>query len=146
MSAALLKDLQRQVDRVSADLREQAERIPEIGDRVKQMHSRADGIGRTGENWTDWLRTGARKVLTYSGGMRRRLDIAMSQSAKAAGSWLIACTFIRCCEDNDLTTHRRIAFRDASGHATSDAADAEAAWIRDDPRLTAQHWLRESFC
>ncbi|MGV9326756.1 BREX-2 system adenine-specific DNA-methyltransferase PglX [Streptosporangium sandarakinum] len=124
ISAALLKDLQRQVARVADDLREQAERIPEIGDRLREMHRTAGGIGRTGESWTDWL---------------------TAQCAQAASSWAIACAFIRFCEDNDLTAHRWIASRDAAGHATSEAADAEAAWIQRNPRLTAREWLRESF-
>ncbi|MFF0308143.1 BREX-2 system adenine-specific DNA-methyltransferase PglX [Streptosporangium sp. NPDC004379] len=124
ISAALLKDLQRQVARVADDLRGQAERIPEIGDRLREMHRTAGGIGRTGENWTDWL---------------------TAQCAQAASSWTVACAFIRFCEDNDLTAHRWIASRDAAGHATSEAADAEVAWIQRNPRLTAREWLRESF-
>ncbi|MEV4242133.1 BREX-2 system adenine-specific DNA-methyltransferase PglX [Streptosporangium canum] len=124
ISAALLKDLQRQVARVADDLREQAERLPETGDRLTEMHRTAGGIGRTGESWNDWL---------------------TAQCAQAASSWMIACAFIRFCEDNDLTAHRWIASRDAAGHATSEAADAEAAWIQRNPRLTAREWLRESF-
>ncbi|MFI6887483.1 BREX-2 system adenine-specific DNA-methyltransferase PglX [Streptosporangium canum] len=124
ISAALLKDLQRQVARVADDLREQAERLPETGERLTEMHRVAGGIGRTGESWNDWL---------------------TAQCAQAASSWMIACAFIRFCEDNDLTAHRWIASRDAAGHATSEAADAEAAWIQRNPRLTAREWLRESF-
>ncbi|MEU7983268.1 BREX-2 system adenine-specific DNA-methyltransferase PglX [Streptosporangium canum] len=124
ISAALLKDLQRQVARVADDLREQAERLPETGERLTEMHRTAGGIGRTGESWNDWL---------------------TAQCAQAASSWMIACAFIRFCEDNDLTAHRWIASRDAAGHATSEAADAEAAWIQRNPRLTAREWLRESF-
>ncbi|MBG0825177.1 BREX-2 system adenine-specific DNA-methyltransferase PglX [Planomonospora sp. ID91781] len=124
ISAALLKDLQQQARRVADDLREQAGRIPEIGDRLKEMHRRAGGIGRTGESWNDWL---------------------IAQSAQAASAWVVACAFIRFCEDNDLTTHRWIASRDVAGLATSEAADAEAAWIQRNPRLTAREWLRESF-
>ncbi|MFC4060600.1 BREX-2 system adenine-specific DNA-methyltransferase PglX [Planomonospora corallina] len=124
ISAALLKDLQQQARRVADDLREQAGRIPEIGDRLKEMHRRAGGIGRTGESWNDWL---------------------IAQSAQAASSWVVACAFIRFCEDNDLTAHRWIASRDAAGLATSEAADAEADWIQRNPRLTAREWLRASF-
>ncbi|MEV0755514.1 BREX-2 system adenine-specific DNA-methyltransferase PglX [Streptosporangium sp. NPDC050280] len=124
ISSALLKDLQRQVGRVADDLREQVGRVPEIGDRLRETHRTAGGIGRTGESWNDWL---------------------TAQCAQAASSWVIACAFIRFCEDNDLTARRWIASRDAAGHATSDAADAEAAWIQRNPRLTAREWLRESF-
>nr|WP_221473576.1 BREX-2 system adenine-specific DNA-methyltransferase PglX [Planomonospora venezuelensis] len=120
----MLKDLQKQAKRVADDLREQADRIPGIGDRLKEMHRTAGGVGRTGESWNDWL---------------------LAQSAQAASSWVIACAFIRFCEDNDLAGHRWIASRDAAGHATSEAADAEAAWIQRNPRLTAREWLRESF-
>ncbi|MGW4420862.1 BREX-2 system adenine-specific DNA-methyltransferase PglX [Streptosporangium sp. NPDC004631] len=124
ISAVLLKDLQKQAARVADDLREQASRVPEIGDRLTEMHRAAKGIGRTGESWNDWL---------------------TAQCAQAASSWVIACAFIRFCEDNDLTANRWIASRDAAGHATSEAADAEAAWIQRNPRLTAREWLRESF-
>lgn len=124
ISAVLLKDLQKQAARVADDLREQAGRVPEIGDRLTEMHRAAKGIGRTGESWNDWL---------------------TAQCAQAASSWVIACAFIRFCEDNDLTANRWIASRDAAGHATSEAADAEAAWIQRNPRETAREWLRESF-
>ncbi|MCA2181017.1 BREX-2 system adenine-specific DNA-methyltransferase PglX [Nonomuraea glycinis] len=124
VSAALLKDLQRQAALVADDLREQVERVPEIGARLKGMHRAADQVGRTGETWNDWL---------------------TAQCNQAASSWVIACAFIRFCEDNDLTRHRWIASRDAAGNAISDAADAEAAWIQRNPRLTAREWLREAF-
>ncbi|MEU0517132.1 BREX-2 system adenine-specific DNA-methyltransferase PglX [Streptosporangium sp. NPDC006007] len=124
ISAVLLKDLQKQAARVADDLREQASRVPEIGDRLTEMHRAAKGIGRTGESWNDWL---------------------TAQCAQAASSWVIACAFIRFCEDNDLTANRWIASRDAAGHATSEAADAEAAWIQRNPRETAREWLRVSF-
>jgi len=122
--AALLKDLQRQVTLVAEDLRRQAERVPELGARLEGMYRAANEVGRTGETWNAWL---------------------TAQSEQAASSWVVACTFIRFCEDNDLTAHRWIASRDANGNATTEAADAEAAWIRRNPRLTAREWLREAF-
>jgi len=122
--SALLKNLQRQVALVAEDLRRQAEQVPELGARLRSMHQAADFAGRTGETWNAWL---------------------TAQSEQAAASWVVACTFIRFCEDNDLTAHRWIASRDANGRATAEAADAEAAWIRGNPRLTAREWLREAF-
>lgn len=124
VSAALLKDLQKQVRFVAEDLREQAEQVPGIAVRLEEMHRVAGRTGRTGETWNDWL---------------------TAQCNQAASSWVTACAFVRFCEDNDLTGHRWIASRDAVGNATSDAADAEAAWIQRNPRLSAREWLREAF-
>ena len=121
---ALLKDLQKQVTLVAEDLRQQAERDPELGSRLREMYRVAGSVGRTGETWNAWL---------------------TAQSEQAASAWVVACAFIRFCEDNDLTSHRWIASRDADGNATSEAADAEAAWIQLNPRLTAREWLREAF-
>jgi Type I restriction-modification system methyltransferase subunit len=121
---ALLKELQKQVALVAEDLRQQAERLSEIGTRLRKLHRTAGEIGRTGETWNEWLTT---------------------QSEQAASSWVVACAFIRFCEDNDLTAHRWIASRDKDGNATSEAADAEAAWIQRNPRQTARQWLREAF-
>ncbi|MEU6715457.1 BREX-2 system adenine-specific DNA-methyltransferase PglX [Nonomuraea sp. NPDC046802] len=124
VSAELLRDLQRQAALLAEDLRGQAESDPELAERLRRMHSTAGSLGRTGETWNDWL---------------------TAQCAQAASSWVIACAFVRFCEDNDLTGNRWIASRDPDGNATSDAADAEAAWIQANPRLSAREWLRDSF-
>lgn len=107
-----------------ADLRDQARSVPGLKARLDEMYGTARAAKRTGEGPTAWLD---------------------DQCEQAASSWVVACAFIRFCEDNDLTGHRWIASRNAEGHATSEAADAEEAWIAANPRLNAREWLREAF-
>lgn len=124
VSAELLRDLQRQAQLVVTDLREQANNLPELKARLDEMYDTARATKRTGEGPTAWLD---------------------DQCEQAASSWVIACAFIRFCEDNDLTGHRWIASRDADGHATSEASGAQEAWIAANARLNAREWLRSAF-
>ncbi|GII83982.1 DNA methylase [Sphaerisporangium siamense] len=98
VSAEMLKDLQRQARLLEADLRAQAEEREEIGERLREMHAKATSIGRTAETWNSWL---------------------TAQAAQAASSWVLACVFVRFCEDNDLTAHRWIASADYDSDAST---------------------------
>ncbi|WP_327588229.1 BREX-2 system adenine-specific DNA-methyltransferase PglX [Nonomuraea sp. NBC_00507] len=125
VSEDLKSDLQRQAQLMVDDLRTQAAHLPELKARLNEMYAAARAAKRTGDGPISWLD---------------------DQCERASSSWLIACAFIRFCEDNGLSGPRRwIASRDTSGRATSEAADAQEAWITTNPRLNAREWLREAF-
>lgn len=124
-SPTLLKDLQKQVGALEADLRQQVEALPELGSSLRSEHAAATKAGRTAESWTAWL------------------DAQITQAAVA---WVLACVFVRFCEDNDLTDRRWLAgIADAHGDGLSRALDAQAAWIQANPRENDRGWLREAF-
>ena len=94
-SKSLLADLKKQLKVLTADLRERAE-DPENswGLRLREQHRAALARGRTGHPWVTWR------------------DGEVDQAAVA---WLIATTFVRFCEDNDLLDGAR----DADGRRVS---------------------------
>jgi hypothetical protein len=124
-SPALLKDLQKQVGALEADLRAQVEALPELGASLRAEHAEATKAGRIAESWSGWL--GA-------------------QTTQAAVAWVLACVFVRFCEDNDLTDRRWLAGSGgANGDGLARAVDAQGAWIQANPRDNERGWLRESF-
>lgn len=125
VSETLVGDLQGQVRRLEADLREQAKRLPELSERLRSDYEVAQRTERTAEPWTSWLD---------------------AQATQAAVSWVLGCVFVRFCEDNNLTDRRWIAgLNDARGDGLARAVDAQAAWIQANPRENERGWLREAF-
>ncbi len=125
VSESLVSDLQKQVRRLEDDLREQAERLPELSERLRSDYDVARRTERTAEPWTSWLD---------------------AQATQAAVSWVLGCVFVRFCEDNNLTDRRWIAgLNDAHGDGLARAVDAQAAWIQANPRENERGWLREAF-
>ncbi len=81
-SKALLTDLKKQLKLLQVDLRERAEAPDDRwGQRLKEQHRTALERGRTAHPWVTWR------------------DGEVDQAAVA---WLVATTFVRFCEDNDL--------------------------------------------
>jgi hypothetical protein len=121
-STELVRDLQREVRRLEDDLRAQAGALPGVERRLRADHAAAHARGRTAEGWTSWLD---------------------AQATQAAVAWVLACVFVRFCEDNDLSAQRWIAGADEAGLAA--AVDAQAAWIQANPRDNDRGWLRQAF-
>ena len=93
-SAALLKDLKAQLKLVQADLRARADdKADRWGARLQEEYAEARRRERTGHSWVVWR------------------DNEVDQAAVA---WLIATTFVRFCEDNDLLDGRP----DQRGHGS----------------------------
>ncbi len=121
----LVKDLQRQVSTLEDDLRRQATALPDLATSLRAEYDGARAAGRTAEEWPAWL------------------DAQVTQAAVA---WVLACVFVRFCEDNDLVDRRWLAgVADSHGDGLARAVDAQGAWIQANPRDNERGWLREAF-
>lgn len=136
VSSALLKDLRGQLKLVEADLRRQAE-DPDVAWSIelREQFDHATRAGRTGLTWSAWR------------------DGEISQAAVA---WLIAATFIRFCEDNDLLEG---AVADGqipapwiagqtdtpTGSRVARAVEHQTGYFIDHPARNDRHWWREAF-
>lgn len=131
-SAALLKDLKGQLKLLQADLRERAEDpTNEWGRRLKEEHGEALRKKRTGHNWVTWR------------------DNEVDQAAVA---WIIATTFLRFCEDNDLLVGAHLDGRPTptgwiAGPEERTARTEEnlTAYFRANPTHNRRDWLHHGF-
>ena len=124
-SPALVKDLKREVGALEVDLLRQITELPELEGSLRTEHGSATAAGRTAETWPVWL------------------DAQITQAAVA---WVLACVFVRFCEDNDLVDRRWLAgVVGPDGDGLARALDAQGAWIQANPRDNERGWLREAF-
>lgn len=131
-SSALLTDLKAQLKVLQADLTERAEDPHSTwGTRLRQEHAAALGHQRTGLTWTPWR------------------DNEVDQAAVA---WIVASTFVRFCEDNDLLVGATLDGLPAAvgwiagpGDRTGRAVENEDAYYRDHPTHHSRDWLQQSF-
>ncbi len=131
-SAALLKDLKAQLKLVQADLRARADdKADRWGARLQEEYAEARRRERTGHSWVVWR------------------DNEVDQAAVA---WLIAMTFVRFCEDNDLLTGARISgatvpvgWIAGPGDRTARAEENLTAYFRENPTHNRRDWLRQAF-
>ena len=118
---ALLKDLQRQVKLLEKDLRERVKDVPEIGEQLKVEHADARAADRTAESFVAWR------------------DATLTQ---AAAAWVLACTFVRFLEDNELIDEPLIA---GSGERGELAAERRANHFRVKHDETDRDYLYDCF-
>lgn len=131
-SAALLKDLKAQLKLAQADLRARADdQVDRWGARLQEEYAEARRRERTGHSWVVWR------------------DNEVDQAAVA---WLIATTFVRFCEDNDLLSGARIdgqpvpvGWIAGPGDRTARAEENLTAYFRDNPTHNRRDWLRQAF-
>lgn len=131
-SAALLKDLKGQLKLLQADLRERAEDpANEWGRRLKEEHAEALHKKRTGHNWVTWR------------------DNEVDQAAVA---WIIATTFLRFCEDNDLLVGAHLDGRPTPtgwiagpGERTARTEENLTAYFRANSTHNRRDWLHQGF-
>ena len=118
--AALLNDAKKLVKQLVADidtrLREQADEEAVLA----RQHGSAVQQGRTGANYTDWR---------------------FERITQAAVAWVLACTFVRFLEDNNLLTERKLA--DPDNHQR--AEDHLRAYFRQNPQGHERHYLLDVF-
>lgn len=84
----LTDHLRRLVRRLEDDVKEHAQAVPEVDQRLRGEHRRARDAGRTGQAFEGW----------------RDEQITLS-----AVAWVLACVFVRFCEDNGLVAEPRLA-------------------------------------
>ena len=107
-STALLADLQKLLPKLEADISAYATGNADIEANLKQQYTNAKDAERTADHWVDW-----RAAL-------------ITQSAVA---WVLACTFIRFLEDNQLIPQPVIA--GPKGTQLSNAKDALTVYFRE---------------
>ncbi|KES07817.1 DNA methylase [Streptomyces toyocaensis] len=119
--AALLKDLKRQVAALEDDLRARTESVDEIRDRLEAEYRHAREARRTAATYGAWR------------------DERVTQSAAA---WVLACVFVRFCEDNGLIDEPFIA---GPGERLAEAEARHEAYFREHPTKNNRDWLFAAF-
>jgi len=131
-SAALLKDLKVQLKLLQTDLRERAEDSADAwGARLKEEYAEARRRERTGHSWVVWRE---------------------NEVNQAAVAWLVATTFLRFCEDNDLLAGAHLDGRPTPvgwiagpGDRTQRAEENLTAYFRTNPTHNRRNWLQHGF-
>ncbi|MER6409702.1 BREX-2 system adenine-specific DNA-methyltransferase PglX [Streptomyces humidus] len=119
--AALLKDLKRQVAALEDDLRARTESVDEIRERLEAEYRHAREARRTAATYGAWR------------------DERVTQSAAA---WVLACVFVRFCEDNGLIDEPFIA---GPGERLAEAEARHEAYFREHPTKNNRDWLFAAF-
>ncbi|MET9696991.1 BREX-2 system adenine-specific DNA-methyltransferase PglX [Streptomyces sp. NPDC006529] len=117
----LVKDLKRQVLLLEDDLRARTESEDEIRTRLETEYQQAKESRRTAARYESWR------------------DERVTQSAAA---WVLACVFVRFCEDNGLIGEPFIA---GPGDRLAVAEARHEAFFRESPRLNNRDWLFAAF-
>jgi hypothetical protein len=120
-SAALLHDLRREFAALEDDLRGRTEELPELRDGLQREHGEALRLGRTAATFTEWHD---------------------EQVTQAGVAWLLACVFVRFCEDNRLVGPVWLA---GPEERRVEAADAHTAYFGEHPERNDRDWLLEAF-
>ena len=131
-SPALLTDLKVQLKLLQAELKQRAEDpASPWGARLKEEYAEAFRRERTGWSWVDWR------------------DNEVDQAAVA---WIIATTFLRFCEDNDLLAGAKVdglpiavGWIAGPGDRVQRAEENLTAYFRDNPTHNRRHWLQQGF-
>ena len=120
-SADLTATLARRVTVLVADLRERADEVSEIGDRITQQWETATAAGRTDREMTVW-----------------REDLF----AQVAASWVLGCVFVRFCEDNELMSDSMLS---GPGDRRRWARQTQVDFFRDEPEAGERRYLEHVF-
>ncbi|MFD8077704.1 BREX-2 system adenine-specific DNA-methyltransferase PglX [Streptomyces sp. NPDC059718] len=117
----LLKDLRKQVKTLEDDLRERSEAVAEYKAKLETEYTHAREAKRTAATYETWR------------------DERITQVAAA---WVLACVFVRFCEDNRLITGPFLA---GPGERLKDAEDRDAEYFRLNPEKNDRDWLVHAF-
>jgi hypothetical protein len=118
---ALLKDLRKQVSALEEDLRARSESAEEYRERLHDEYALAYDADRRAPPYEDWR------------------DERITQIAAA---WVLACVFVRFCEDNRLVEQPWIA---GAGDRLKEAVDHDHAFFAEHPEKNDRDWLIKSF-
>lgn len=119
-AATLTADARRLVLEVEDDLRAVLAKDPELLQSWRDDHTAALRSNRTSADFASWR------------------DEHITQ---VAVSWVLTTVFVRFLEDNNLVDPRWFA---GHGARRSEATDAERAFFRVHPELTAREWIRDA--
>ena len=118
---ALLTDLQGELGRLFADLNVRVREDPDARARLETEWRSAFDANRTGRTFEVWA------------------DDRLTQVAVA---WLLACVFVRFCEDNGLVDEARIA---GAGVRGAEARDAQQRYFAAHPHSNDREYLQSIF-
>lgn len=121
-SSLLLSTLQRQLKSLLDDLRTQADTDPQTAADLRAEYDHAFDAGRTGWTFSEWT------------------DDRLTQ---VAVGWLLACVFVRFCEDNALVDDPLIAAPTSAGTALVRAAQQD--YFRANPNHSDRDYLKAIF-
>ncbi|MFE2375849.1 BREX-2 system adenine-specific DNA-methyltransferase PglX [Streptomyces sp. NPDC059398] len=119
--ATLLKDLQKQVALLEEDLRRRAQEDSDQTRALKAEYEEAAGKRTEAARYESWLE---------------------ERVVQIAAAWVLACVFVRFCEDNGLVPDARIS---GPGERLVEAQDNHDAFFRENPQLNDRDWLKECF-
>ncbi|MDX3354816.1 BREX-2 system adenine-specific DNA-methyltransferase PglX [Streptomyces sp. ME01-24h] len=117
----LLKDLRKQVKTLEDDLRERSETVAEYKAKLEAEYAHAREAKRTAAMYEAWR------------------DERITQVAAA---WVLACVFVRFCEDNRLIADPFLA---GPGERLKDAEDRDGEYFRLNPEKNDRDWLVHAF-
>ncbi|MET7352947.1 BREX-2 system adenine-specific DNA-methyltransferase PglX [Streptomyces mirabilis] len=117
----LLKDLRKQVKTLEDDLRERSEAVAEYKAQLEAEYTHAREAKRTAATYGAWR------------------DERITQVAAA---WVLACVFVRFCEDNRLIAAPFLA---GPKERLKDAEDRDAEFFRLNPEKNDRDWLEHAF-
>jgi hypothetical protein len=120
-SSQLLTELKAQLNRLLDDLRTRVDTEPSVGDPLRVEYQRAFDAERTGWTFTEW---------------------AEDRLNQVAVGWLLACVFVRFCEDNGLLPDIRIA---GAEHKGDEARAAQQDYFRAHPNNSDRDYLHDVF-
>ncbi|MGW8488401.1 BREX-2 system adenine-specific DNA-methyltransferase PglX [Streptomyces sp. NPDC055886] len=119
--AALVKDLKRQVLDLEDDLRARSETVEEFREQLREEYRQAKNANRIAAPYAAWR------------------DERVTQ---AAAAWVLACVFVRFCEDNHLIEEPFLA---GPGERLAEAEARHDLFFREHPHLNDRDWLVASF-
>ncbi|MFJ9107165.1 BREX-2 system adenine-specific DNA-methyltransferase PglX [Streptomyces sp. NPDC102283] len=119
--AALVKDLKRQVLDLEDDLRARSQTVDEFRERLAEEYRQAKHAKRIAAPYAAWR------------------DERVTQ---AAAAWVLACVFVRFCEDNHLIEEPFLA---GPGERLAEAEARHDLFFREHPHLNDRDWLIASF-
>ena len=131
-SHALLVDLKKQLKFLEADLRQRAVEpgLP-WAEMLRAEHAAASARERTALTWSEWSK---------------------GEVSQAAVAWIIACTFIRFAEDNDLLVGARdngaavpLPWIAGAGERLDRAIENQSAFYAAEPTMNSRDWLQQAF-
>lgn len=114
---ALTADLRRLVTRLEDDMRGHIDATPDLAARVRAEHSAAMKAGRTANDLDVWRD----EQITF-----------------AAVAWVLACVFVRFCEDNALISQARLA---GPGERLTHAQDTTTHYFQQHPSHSDREYL-----
>jgi len=117
VAARLLAELKVELKALEGDLRERCEAHPDLDASFRAEWDAARAAGRTAFGYPAW-RDG--------------------QLTQVGVGWVLACTFVRFCEDNDLVD---VALLGGPGERRARAAEQRAAFYGANPGAGAREWL-----